>query len=73
MALKKSATHYKQKTNIPRYHTTNLLKTRFWFLVCKKGQKEDKSKFATKYVELQLQFSCKNISQIASNNEPPAS
>ena len=36
--------------NIPRYQTTNLLKTRFLFLVCKKGEKKDKSKFVTKFV-----------------------
>ena len=35
--------------NISRYQTANLLKTRFLFLVCKKWQKEDKSKFVTKY------------------------
>ena len=34
--------------NISRYQTTNLLKIRFFILVCKKGQKEDKSKFETK-------------------------
>ena len=33
-----------------RYRTTNLLKTLFLFWVCKKGQKEDKSEFVTKYV-----------------------
>ena len=47
-----SATRYKQKKNrnISRYQTTNLLKTRFLFLVGKEGQKEDKSKFVTKSV-----------------------
>ena len=32
---------------LPRYQTTNLLKTRSLFLVCKKGLKEDKRKFVT--------------------------
>ena len=36
--------------NIPRCQTTNLPKTRFLFLVCKKGEKEGKSKFVTKFV-----------------------
>ena len=36
--------------DISRYQTTNLLKTRFLFLICKKGEKEDKSKFVTKFV-----------------------
>ena len=36
--------------NISRYQITNLLKTWFLFLVCKKGQKKDKSKFVTKSV-----------------------
>ena len=36
--------------NISRYQTTNFLKTRFFFLVCKKGEKEYKSKFLTKCV-----------------------
>ena len=49
MALRYSAARYKQK-NISRYQTINLLKTRFLFWVCKKGQKEDKSKFVTKSV-----------------------
>ena len=49
MALKWSTTCYKQKTNIYCYQTTNL-KTRFLLLVCKKVQKEDKSKFVTKSV-----------------------
>ena len=32
------------------YQTINLLKTRFLFVVCKKGQKKEKNKFATKSV-----------------------
>ena len=43
------STKYK---NISRYQTTNLQKTWFLFLVCKKGQKEDKNEFATKSVEI---------------------
>ena len=50
MALKKSVTHYKRKTNISRYQTTNMLKTWFLFLDCKKRQKEDKSQFVAKSV-----------------------
>ena len=50
MALKQSATHYEQKRNISGNQTTNLLKTWFLFLVCKKRQKEDKSQFAAKSV-----------------------
>ena len=38
--------------NVSCYQTTNLLKTRFLFLVCKKKQKEDKSEFVTKSVEI---------------------
>ena len=44
---------YIQRTkdrNISRYQTTSLLKTRFLFLVCKKGEKEDKRKFVIKFV-----------------------
>ena len=72
MALKWSATRYKQKkkTNISRYQTNNLLKTRFLFLVCKKGQKEDTNKFITNSVEINS-YDCfhvkiSNCSQIAS-------
>ena len=36
--------------NISRYQSANLLKTWFLFLICKKGQKEDKSEFVTKSV-----------------------
>ena len=36
--------------NISRYQTNKLLKTRSLFLVCKKGEKGDKSKFVTKFV-----------------------
>ena len=50
MALKESAIRYKQKTNISRYQSTNLLKTWLLVLVCKKAQKEDKSEFATKSI-----------------------
>ena len=52
MALEKSATRYKQKaeTLVSCYQTTNLLKNLFLFLVCKKGQNKDKSKFVTKTV-----------------------
>ena len=39
-----------KNTNITRYQTTNLLKTRFLFLACKKIEREDKSKFVTKFV-----------------------
>ena len=39
-----------KSTNISRYQTANLLKTRFLFLVCKKGQKENKTEFVTKCV-----------------------
>ena len=42
--------------NISRYQTTNLLKTRFLFSVCKKGEKEDKSKFVTQFVEMLVTF-----------------
>ena len=42
-------TKNKNKTSC-RYQTTNLLKTWLLFLVCKKGQSEDKSKFLTKSV-----------------------
>ena len=59
-----------QNKNISRYQTTNLLKTRFLFLVINKGQKEDKSKFVTKFVGIIVTniriFSSKNISQVAS-------
>ena len=49
-----------------KHTTTNLLKTSFLLLVCKKGQKEDKSKFVTKSVGIIVTIiSCKNISQIA--------
>ena len=37
----------KKNKNISRYHTTNLLKTCFLFLVCKKGQKQDKRELTT--------------------------
>ena len=58
---------YQQKTNISHYQTTNLLKTRFLFLVFKKGKKEDKNRFVTKFVGIIVKlFSCKNVSQIAS-------
>ena len=50
MALKKSATRYKQKAEIFLLPDTNLLKIRFLFLVCKQEQEEDKSKFVTKSV-----------------------
>ena len=51
MALKLSTTRYKQKNrNISHYKTTNLLKTRFLFLVYKEGKKKDKSQFVTKSV-----------------------
>ena len=50
MALKKSATRYKQKTNIFCYPTTNFLKTWFLFLVWKKRPKKDKGEFVTKSV-----------------------
>ena len=45
-------------------HTTNLLKTWFLFLVCKKGQKEDKSEFVTKFVGILVKvfFSSKKTS-----------
>ena len=36
--------------NIDRYQTTNLLKTLYLCLVCKKGQTEGKSEFGTKFV-----------------------
>ena len=36
--------------NITRYQANNLLKTRFFFLVCKKGQEVDKSQLLTKSV-----------------------
>ena len=36
--------------NVSYYQTTNLLKTRFLFLVSKKGEREDKRKFVTKFV-----------------------
>ena len=36
--------------NISRYQTTNLLKSWFLFWTCKKGRKEDKSKFVIKSV-----------------------
>ena len=51
-----------------RCQTTNLLKIRFFFLVCKKGKNEDKSEFVTKSVGIivTIIFTCKNISQIAS-------
>ena len=39
-----------KKTNISRYQTANLLKPWFLILVCKKGNKENKSKFGTKSV-----------------------
>ena len=56
----------KKNRNIYRYQTTNLLKTWFLFLVCKKGQKEDKRGFVTKYTGMILPlFLYKNISQIA--------
>ena len=49
------------------YQTTNLLKTRSLFFVCKKGEKEDKSKFVTTFVGIIVRlFSSKNVSQIAS-------
>ena len=38
--------------NVSCYQTSNLLKTWFLFLVCKKKQKEDKSEFVTKSVEI---------------------
>ena len=58
---------YQQKTNISHYQTTNLLKTRFLFLVFKKGKKENKNRFVTKFVGIIVKlFSCKNVSQIAS-------
>ena len=38
--------------NISPYQTTNLLKTWFSLLVCKKEQKEDKKEFITKSVEI---------------------
>ena len=38
--------------NISVYQTTNLLKTRFLFLVCKRRKKGDKSEFVTKSVEI---------------------
>ena len=57
------------KNNICRYQTISLLKTWFLFLVCKKGQDENKSEVATKSVicviEKLKKFSLKNISQIA--------
>ena len=40
----------KKNRNISRYQTTDLLKTWFFFLVCKEGQKEDKNEFITKSV-----------------------
>ena len=40
------------KKHISRYQTTNFLKTLFLFLICKKGQKEDKSEFVTKSEEI---------------------
>ena len=43
-------TSYKQKTIISCYETISLLKTWFLFLDWKKGQKEDKSEFVTKFV-----------------------
>ena len=50
-----------------RYHTTNLLKTIFLFLDCKKGQNENKSKFVTKSVGIIVTIIfTKNVSQIAS-------
>ena len=50
-----------------RYHTINLLKTIFLFLDCKKGQKENKSKFVTKSVGIIVTIIfTKNVSQIAS-------
>ena len=46
------------------YQTTNLLKTWFWFLVCKKWQKEDQSEFVIKSVGNIHLFSCKNIFRV---------
>ena len=47
---------------------TNLLKTWFLFLICKKGQKEDKNEFVTKSVGIIVMIILyfKNISLIAS-------
>ena len=39
---------------ISLYQTTNLLKTWFLFLVCKKGQKEDKKEFVTTSVGIKV-------------------
>ena len=40
--------------NISRYQTTNLLKTWFLFLVCRKGQREDKTEFLTKSIGIKI-------------------
>ena len=43
------------------------MKNRFLLLVCKKGEKEDKNKFAAKFVGIIVTIiSCKNVFQIAS-------
>ena len=55
----------KKNRNISRYQTTNLVKTWFLFLICKKEQKQDKREFVTKSVGMIGLFSCTNISQIA--------
>ena len=41
---------YKKVEIFSRYQTTHLLKTYFLFLVCKKGQKQDKSEFIAESV-----------------------
>ena len=59
------------KNNICRYQTINLLKTWFLFLVCKKGQNENKSEVATKSVICVVVVTIifiENISQIAHQN-----
>ena len=46
---------YEQKNKImSRYQTTNLLKTWFLFLVCKKRQKDGKKEFVTTSVEIKV-------------------